>query len=150
MLLEGDTFYEKYIIEQLTKTEHPTCLAMTEETGSGDECYVETKLGFVTKITKDRHRVCNIEGELIGVLKLSLEIFDRILNAYRSCTNPYINYEYLLMDVTDVLERPVIKLKNLIWGDVDTQEDFKHLKNITYRKLCRKENPFDKENLLQY
>ena len=51
LLLEGDTFYEKYIIEQLTRTEHPTCLAMTDETGSGDECYVETKLGFVTKIT---------------------------------------------------------------------------------------------------
>ena len=150
LLLEGDTFYEKYIIEQLTRTAYPTCLAMTEETGSGDECYVETKLGFVTKITKDRHRVCNIEGELIGVLKLSFEVFERILNAYRSCTNPYINYEYLLMDVTDVLERPVIRLKNLIWGDVDTQEDFKHLKNVTYRKLCRKENPFDKENLLQY
>ena len=150
LLLEGDTFYEKFIIEQLDRTEYSTCLAMTEETGSGDECYVETKFSFVTKITKDRHRVCNIEGELIGVLKLSFEVFSRILNAYRSCTNPYINYEYLLMDVTDVLERPVIKFKNLIWGDVDTQEDFKRLKNVTYRKLCRKENPFDKENLLQY
>ena len=150
LLLEGDTFYEKHILEQLAKTSYPTCLTMTEETGSGDECYVETKLGFVTKITKDRHRVCNIEGELIGVLKLSFEVYHRMLNAYNQCTNPYINYEYLLMDVTDVLERPVIKFKNLIWGDVDTQEDFKHLKNITYRKLCKKENPFDRDNLMQY
>lgn len=150
LLVEGDTFYEKYLIEQLTRISYSTCLAMTEETGSGDECYIETKSGFVTKITKDRHRVCNIEGEMIGVLKLSLEIYERMLNAYHSCTNPYINYEYLLMDVTDVLDRPVIKFKNLIWGDVDTQEDFKRLKNITYRKLCRKENPFDKENLMQY
>ena len=150
LFLEGDTFYEKHILEQLTRTFHSTCLAMTEETGSGDECYVETKLGFATKITKDRHRVYNIEGELIGVLKLSLEVYHRMLNAYYQCTNPYINYEYILMDVTDVLERPIIKFKNLIWGDVDTQEDFKRLKNITYRNLCRKENPFDKENLIQY
>lgn len=150
LLLEGDTFYEKNVLEQLTKTCHSTCLTMTEETGSGDECYVETKHGFVTKITKDRHRVYNIEGEMIGALKLSLEVFHRMLNVYSSCTNPYINYEYILMDVTDVLDRPVIKFKNLIWGDVDTQEDFKRLKNVTYRKLCKKENPFDKENLMQY
>ena len=150
LLLEGDTFYEKHILEQLAKISYPTCLTMTEETGSGDECYVETKLGFVTKITKDRHRVCNIEGELIGALKLSFEVYHRMLNAYCQCTNPYINYEYLLMDVTDVLERPVIKFKNLLWGDVDTQDDFKRLKNITYRNLCRKENPFDKENLIQH
>ena len=70
--------YEKCIIEQLTKTSYSTCLTMTEETGSGDECYVETKFGFVTKITKDRHRVCNIEGELIGVLKLSFEVLFKI------------------------------------------------------------------------
>lgn len=150
LLLEGDTFYEKQLLEQLTRTSFPCCLSMTEETGSGDECYVETKLGFVTKITKDRHRVCNIEGEMIGVLKLSDEVYRRMLYAYRSCTNPYINYEYLLMDVTDVLERPVIKFKNIIWGDVDVQTDFKRLKNITYRTLCRKENPFDKDNLIQH
>lgn len=148
LLIEGDTFFEKSIVEQLTYTHHANCLTMTEETGSGDECYVETQMGFVTKITKDRHRVCNIEGEMVGVLKLSLDIYDRMLSLYKSCTNPYLNYEYLLMDVTNVLERPIIKFKNLIWGDVDTKEDFKHLKNVTYRNLRRKENPFDRDNLI--
>lgn len=150
LLLEGDTFYEKILIEQLSHTPYSTCFTMTEETGSGDECYIETKAGFVTKITKDRHRAFNIEGEMIGALKISLEIYHRMLAAFKSCTNPYLNYEYLLMDVTDVLDRPYLQFKNLIWGDVDTLEEFKHLKNVIYRKLCRKENPFDKENLMQY
>lgn len=150
LLVEGDTFYEKGLIEQLTQTSYATCLTMTEETGSGDECYVETKQGFVTQITKDRHRVCNIEGELIGVLKLSLSVFHRMLHVFSQCTNPYVNYEYMLMDVTEPLDRPVLKFKNLIWGDVDSQDDFKRLRNLTYRKLCRKENPFDKDNLISY
>ena len=150
LLLEGDTFYERTLVEQLTRTEYETCLSMTEETGSGDECYVETKHGFITKITKDRHRVCNIEGELIGVLKLSLPVFRKMLERYKHCTNPYMNYEYLLMDVTEALERPVIRFKNLIWGDVDTQEDFNRLKYNIYRRLCRKENPFDRENLMHH
>lgn len=150
LLLEGDTFYEKKLVEQLNLSSYPLCLAMTEETGSGDECYVETKYDFVSKITKDRHRVCNVEGELIGVMKLSKVVFERMLSLYGQSTNPYLNYEYLLMDVTETIERPVIRFNNLIWGDVDTMEDFKRLKNVTYRTLRRKEDPFDQENLLHH
>ena len=150
LLLEGDTFYEKVLIERLSNTQYPLCLSMTEETGSGDECYVETKRDFVTKITKDRHRVCNIEGELIGVMKISIETYSKMLDLFAKSSNPHLNYEYLLMDVTDVVDRPVLRFKNLIWGDVDTYDDFKRLKKDIYRALCRKEDPFDRDNLIDH
>ena len=150
LLLEGDTFYERMVLEQLTAVQHPICFSVTEETGSGDECYVELKAGFVKKLTKDRHRVCRIEGEMIGATKISRQAYKAMVSLYSDSTNPLLSYEYLLMDVTEVLDRPYISFKNLIWGDVDSQDDFKHLKNVIYRKLCRKENPFDKENLLMH
>jgi len=150
LLLEGDTFYERIVLEQLTAIQHPICFSVTEETGSGDECYVELKAGFVKKLTKDRHRVCRIEGEMIGATKISRQAYKAMVSLYSESTNPLLSYEYLLMDVTEVLDRPYISFKNLIWGDVDSQEDFKNLKNVIYRKLCRKENPFDKENLLMH
>ena len=148
LLLEGDVFFEKILVEKLTSATYPVCLAMTEETGSGDECYVETRNGFITKITKDRHRVCNVEGEMIGALKISSEVYKRMVDLYDRSTNPYLNYEYVLMDVTDAVERPAVRFQNLIWGDVDTKDDFKRLQNGIYRTLMRKENPFDRENLL--
>lgn len=147
LLVEGDTFFEKKVIERLSSTESGNCISMTEESGSGDECFVETKQGFVTKITKDRHRVCNFEGEMMGITRISYETYQKLIYAWEHSTNPYINYEYLLMDVTDILDRPYIRFKNIIWGDVDCKEDFKKLQNITYRSLRRKENPFDEENL---
>lgn len=150
LLLEGDTFYERMVLEQLTATQHPICFSVTEETGSGDECYVELKAGFVKKLTKDRHRVCRIEGEMIGATKISRQAYKAMVSLYSESTNPLLSYEYLLMDVTEVLDRPYISFKNLIWGDVDSQEDFKRLKNVIYRRLCRKENPFDKDNLLMH
>ena len=150
LLLEGDTFYERNVLEQLTITKHPICFAITEETGSGDECYVETKAGFIKKLTKDRHRVCRIEGEMVGATKVSRQAFKAMSLLYSESLNPLLSYEYALMDVTEVLDRPYISFTNLIWGDVDSQEDFKHLQNVIYRKLCRKENPFDKENLLMH
>ena len=54
------------------------------------------------------------------------------------------------MEVTDAIDRPVLYFKNLIWGEVDNQKDFHRLKNDTFPRLRRKENPFDKDNLLMH
>ena len=150
LLIESDTFYERRLIEQLAARTEGNCLSMTEESGSGDECFMETKNGFVTKITKDRHRVCHFEGEMIGVSRITLDTFEMLVNAWEHASNPYLNYEYLLMDVTEPLDRPVIVLKNLIWGDVDCEEDFKKLHNVIYPRLRRRENPFDHDNLIMH
>ena len=114
LLVEGDTFYEKSVIERMSSIESGNCISMTEESGSGDECFVETKSGFVTKITKDRHRVRNFEGEMIGVTRISYATFQKLIEAWTASSNPYLNYEYLLMDVTDVLDRPYVHFKSVI------------------------------------
>lgn len=150
LLLESDTFYERKVIEDLDAVQCGNCLSMTEESGSGDECFVETKSGFVTKITKDRHRVCKFEGEMIGASRISLETFHKMIAAWEASSNLYLNYEYLLMDVTEPLDRPVLMFKNLIWGDVDCQEDFKKLQNDIYPRLRRREDPFDHDNLMMH
>lgn len=150
LLVEGDTFFEQSVIQRLSSIKSGNCISMTEESGSGDECFVETKNGFVTKITKDRHRVCNFEGEMMGITRISLPTYRKLISAWENSTNPYLNYEYLLMDVTDSLDRPYIHFQNVIWGDVDCRYDFKKLQNTIYRALCRKENPFDEENLRNY
>ena len=150
LLVEGDTFYEKEVMKKLAEIQEGNCFVMTEESGSGDECFVETKAGFIVKISKDRHRVCRFEGELLGLSRISKTTFKKIVDKWESSDNSYLNYEYLIMDVTDVLDRPVLKFRNLIWGEVDNMKDFKHLKEVTYRTLRRKEDPFDKENLQQY
>lgn len=147
LLVEGDTFFEQKIVQNLSSIQSGNCLSITEESGSGDECFVETKNGFVTKITKDRHRVRNFEGEMMGITRISLETFRNLVKAWENSNNSYLNYEYLLMDITDALDRPYIRFKNVIWGDVDCQEDFKRLQNTLYRTLKRKEDPFDEENL---
>lgn len=150
ILVEGDTFFEKKVIEELSGIKSGVCFSITEESGSGDECFVETKRGFVTKITKDRHRVCNFEGEMMGITRLDLLTYRKMLQVWDTSTNPYINYEYLLMDVTGALDRPYRWFPNVIWGDVDCKEDFDKLTNSLARALRRKENPFDEENLKGY
>lgn len=150
ILVEGDTFFEKKVLERLVTVEIDNCLVATEESGSGDECYIESQSGFITKISKDKHRICRFEGELLGISRLSLHTYRAMLEKWNNSNNSYLNYEHVLMDVTTPLDRPFIFFKNLIWGDVDCPQDFKRLKEVTYRTLRRKEDPFDKENLQQY
>lgn len=150
LLVEGDTFFEKKVLEQLGAIEDGNCLVATEESGSGDECYIESQSGFITKISKDKHRICRFEGELLGISRISYETYQAMLSKWRKSNNSYLNYEHVLMDVTEPLDRPFLFFKNLIWGDVDCPEDFKRLKEVTYRALRRKEDPFDKDNLMKY
>ena len=150
LLLEGDTFYEKDVLKRLSECSSGNCFVMTEESGSGDECYVETKSGYITKISKDRHQVCRFEGELLGLSRISMPIYKKLIEEWEVSDNSYLNYEYLMMDVTDVLDRPILKFTNLIWGEVDNMKDFKKLQNDIYRKLRKKEDPFDKENLMMH
>ena len=150
LLVEGDTFFEKKVLVQLAAVKEGNCLVATEESGSGDECYIESQSGFITKITKDKHRICSFEGELIGISRLAFDTYRAMLAKWHKSSNSYLNYEHILMDVTTPLERPFIFFKNLIWGDVDCPEDFKKLKEVTCRVLRRKEDPFDRENLLHY
>lgn len=147
LLVEGDTFFESYVIPELSNVKNGNCFSITEESGSGDECFVETKQDYITAITKDRHRVRHFEGELMGLSRISKKTFEKLITAWESSDNFSLNYEYLLMDVTEALDRPCIYFKNIIWGDVDSKEDFKRLKNVIYRNLLRKENPYDEENL---
>ena len=37
LLVEGDTFFEKKVVEQLSAISEGNCLSVTEESGSGDE-----------------------------------------------------------------------------------------------------------------
>ena len=150
ILVEGDTFFEKIVLERLCSIKEGNCLVATEESGSGDECFIESQSGFITKISKDKHRICRFEGELLGILRITYDTYQAMLAMWRKSNNSYLNYEHVLMDVTTPLERPFLFFKNLVWGDVDSSEDFKKLKEVTSRTLRRKEDPFDRENLQHY
>lgn len=150
VLIESDTFFEKKVLEQLSSTKHDTCFSITEESGNGDEAFVQTKNGFVEKVSKDRHQMLHVDGEMIGLTKIPLAKLHDMCRLYDAASNKRVNYEYLLLDTTREIDRPFIRFKNLIWGEVDNERDFQNLQDVVYRKLQRKENPYDKENLYSH
>lgn len=147
LLIESDILFEKELIQELSTTSKKNCFSLAGESGNGDEALVETDGDFIVKISKDIHQLNKIDGEMIGVSKLSLETYKKMLVKWEFNSNPKLNYEYLLLDCTEKYERQYIHFKNLLWCEVDNEKDFAYLKNTLYPKLRRKENPFDYQNI---
>lgn len=150
LLIESDTFFEKKLIERLSKVEEGNCFCITEESGNRDEAFVQLRQGRVQRISKDYHQISHIDGEMIGVTRINKETFYLMCRAYEQATNKRVNYEYLLLDNTELIDRRFLMFPNLIWGEADNEDDFRMLSNYVYPRLRRKENPYDKENLYSH
>lgn len=150
LLIESDTFFEKEVITQLSNIKEGNYFSITEESGNGDEAFVQLRQNRIQRISKDIHQISNVDGEMIGVTRLSKQTFYLMCQEYANATNKRVNYEYLLLDNTELIDRRFLKFSNLIWGEVDNEEDFKSLTNYIFPRLLRKENPYDKGNLYVY
>lgn len=150
LLIESDVICEKQLLKKLSSTSKKNCLTLVNECGNGDEALVETDGDFVVKISKDIHQLNKIDGEMIGISKISLEAYKKMLVKWEFNSNLKLNYEYLFLDCTEKYERQYIKASDLVWCEVDNSSDFTYLKDTLYPRLCRKENPFDYQNIVSH
>jgi choline kinase/predicted transcriptional regulator len=139
LLIESDIVFERKALLELLKNKNRNCLLITNESGSEDEVFVEVRDNYIYKMSKDRHQFNKIDGELIGISKISIDIYEKMLEEYRHNKNPYFNYEYALLDVARTFSIGYTKLSNLIWTEIDTKWHYKNLINYIFPLLIEKE-----------
>lgn len=142
LLLEGDLVFEGRALYYLLAHPESTCLLLANESGSGDEALVELRDDAVFKISKDIHQLRRIDGEFIGMSKLSLAAFDDMLTYFSDSDNPYLNYEYALLSVGDRHHLAFTKADDMVWAELDTPHQYETFKFRTYPKLKRREADF--------
>ena len=147
ILLENDMIFEESAIEQILKDKNRNCMLITSESGSGDEALVEIRDGYVYKMSKDIHQFNKIDGEMIGISKISYEVFNKMLELFKDNKNPYLNYEYALMDIARDYKVGYIKPDNLVWTEIDVQEHYERAIKYIYPKLKRKEKEIKVNNI---
>jgi thiamine kinase-like enzyme/choline kinase/predicted transcriptional regulator len=149
LLLEDDLLIEERAIRELAASPLRDCVLITNESGSGDEAFVEIRNGFLYKVSKDIHQFNRIDGEMIGASKLSLDVFHMMVKDYEQRNrNPYMNYEYMLLDISRNFNIGYLKLFNIVWAEADSQEQFNQIQQKIYPMLKRKEAEF-LENLIK-
>ncbi len=139
LIIENDLVFEDVAIERIINSSYKDCVLITNESGSGDEAFVELRENYLYKISKDIHQFNKIDGEMIGISKISKEFFKLMLEEFSMNMNPYVNYEYIILDISRVHKVGVEKIIDLVWGEIDNKNQYEMLiKNIMPR-LRRKE-----------
>ena len=139
LLIENDLIFEKRAISELVESPNRDCILFTNESGSGDEAFVEIRDNHLYKMSKDIHQFNRIDGEMIGLTKISYKLYKMMLDEFKDNVNPYLNYEYVLLDVARDYNIGFVKIDDLSWGDADTEKEYEKIKNHLYPTIRRRE-----------
>jgi choline kinase len=154
LLLESDLIYEVYGLIKVINYEQEDCILLSGQTNSGDECYVEVRDDNLYKISKKREEIQQVYGELVGISKISIELYKEMLNQYKnfnSRINDYksedsffknlnkksrkYDYEDAIFDAAQKRRVGYLKIENLVWGEIDDKNHLERIKTIVLPKL---------------
>lgn len=147
LLIENDLIFEGRAIKELVESENRDCILFTNESGSGDEAFVEIRDNHLFKMSKDIHQFNRIDGEMIGLTKISYKLYQMMLEEFKGNVNPYLNYEYVLLDVARNYNIGFVKIDDLAWGDADTKKEYEKIVNHLYPTIRRRELSYEINNI---
>ncbi len=147
LLVENDLIFEGKAIKELAESKNRDCILFTNESGSGDEAFVEIRDNHLFKMSKDIHQFNKIDGEMIGLTKISYKLYTMMLEEFKGNVNPYLNYEYVLLDVARDYNIGFVKIDDLAWGDADTNKEYEKIKNYLYPTIRRRELSYEINNI---
>lgn len=147
LLVEADIVIEESGIKEILNSKLRDCILITTESGSGDEGFVEIVNDRVHKISKDIAQLNRIDGEMIGISKISYEFYNKMLKLYENNKNPYMNYEYMMLDVSRTYSLGYVKIDNLLWHEVDTLKHYNYITEKLLSRINKKEESILLENL---
>ena len=139
LLIESDMVFEERAITYLMNHPNRNCMLVTSESGSGDEALVEIRNDYIYRLSKDIHQLNKIDGEFIGLSKISLDAYRQMIEDFKYNKNPYFYYEYSLLNIINKHNIGYEKIDDLVWTEIDSVEHYNNLKYTIYPKLKRKE-----------
>lgn len=155
LLLESDLIYEVYALIKVINYLDENCILLSGKTDSGDECYVEVRNSNLYKISKEIEEIEEIYGELVGISKISLNLYKEMIKEYKiqsngihcyesdeSEENNYedkrfkkYDYENVIFDVAQKRNIGYLKIENLVWGEIDDRNHLERINKIVIPKL---------------
>ena len=134
LLLESDLVYETKALREVLNFPERDVILVSGYTNAGDEVFVEARNSKLVTMNKDKSRLMNIIGELVGISKVSFDLYKQML---RVCEDEFSRGSLMLDYETDGFVRTAKmrniychKVENLIWCEID---DYRHYRNAKER-----------------
>jgi 2-aminoethylphosphonate-pyruvate transaminase len=138
LLLESDLIYERRGLKMLIDDVNADCILASGETSSGDEVFIEAdKSNHLVNMSKDKNKINNVFGELVGITKLSLQAYDLMCDFFAGsmASNIKMDYEYALVGISKQIMIPVKKIPDLIWSEIDDANHLQRTTELVYPKI---------------
>ncbi|MEG2596984.1 MAG: phosphotransferase [Oscillospiraceae bacterium] len=140
LVLKSDLVFEQKAIDELLDEPNPFSAVVAAPSGHSDEAFVEfDENDHIFRITKDIHQINKVQAELVGIFKISIEVFEKMLEYFEGNQNPFLNFEYVLENLGRIYRFTGVMVDDLVWSKVETQENYQNMVNIVYPRILRKE-----------
>jgi len=137
-LFESDLLYEPYAISCLISDPRNDIVLASGFTGSGDEVWIEKDENDVlTGMSKNKDDLSHIDGELVGITKLSLKsarlLFD-FIGPYLD-SNPKMDYEQALVLLSGRSPVYVKVVEDLAWCEIDDTVHLERAGRVVFPRI---------------
>jgi 2-aminoethylphosphonate-pyruvate transaminase len=100
---------------------------------------VESDKHKLRRLSKDVTAISSIYGELVGITAVSYKLFQKMceIAAVHFKKNLYMDYESALTKATNEIAVPCLKIEDLIWAEIDTEDHLRRVREWVYPRILR-------------
>lgn len=143
LVLESDLIYDSIGLQVLINDQRRNVILASGPTESGDEVYVQTsECSVLENLSKDRSRIAEVAGELVGITRLSESTLKRMCEyaAAHHDDLPKMEYEHAMQYVSSKRNDPIYikKIEYYAWREIDCEEHLEMATAVIYPRI--KEN----------
>mgnify|MGYP001315310432 CR=1 FL=1 len=154
LLLESDLLYESRALKSVINFDGSDVVLSSGKTGSNDEVFIygENKkddllldlksgkiCGEIKAISKNPCEKFSIKGELVGISKISMNLFKLMCSHYEGDLNfPNRNhYEECISELCSENKIPYLRVDDLVWTEIDDQSHYDRAVKEIFPKITK-------------
>jgi choline kinase len=140
LLLESDLIYEPRALSTLIAYPAADAILLSGPTHAGDEVYVETRSDNLVAMSKNRSTLDRVAGELVGISKISVGLYTRMLRIAAAAFKASLHFDYetdclVAAGAEQAIACPLIE--DLVWSEIDDPAHLRRATTSVYPDICR-------------
>ena len=135
ILMESNIVYDEEILKKLINSFEKNIVVVSSEKNLNNNYFVESKYNYLSRISKEKKELKNVQGELVEIFKISKELYLEILK--QDVEN--LNYSYKSAISNCSLKIKTLKMYDLMYYKINTQNQLNFFKEVIYPRIIKKE-----------
>jgi len=145
LLLESDLIYESRGLQQILEKDLKDIILLSGQTNSGDEVYVYGDQEKIDHISKEFEGSKKLAGELVGISRISSELFQMLCSNYERQKNPSQgdHYENCISDLSKKRTIPYFRIDDLVWSEIDDPSHYQRAIEHIFPKIKEADKQYE-------